>query len=213
MLINISRKNSIVLGLGIIALFFASGIFMLLRSNSELASRALEIEKNAIENTVPGENNQIKPEKPNLSVPVTMNKFERHAMKDGKKAWEIKAERGRYIPAANTAELEDSKLFFYKKDDSKIELIASQSKIIFSGTELSNADLSGGIEIIYNDKVNIKSESAIYSKEDDQITIPGKVLIITDNMELEGTELVAYVSKHEVHINKDVSTIIKPGKK
>jgi LPS export ABC transporter protein LptC len=204
MLFNISRRNSLVLGVGIIALFFASGILMLLNSNSEVA------EKEAIKNKAqPVEEH----EKPNLSAPVTMSRFERHEIKDGKKLWEVTAEKGRYLPLANSAELEQSKLVFFRKDDSVIKLTSNNAKIIFSGTELKRAEVSGGVELIYNEKVKITSNTAVYDKTEDKIVVPGEVNIESENVDLSGKDLTAYVSKHEVFLASDVSTMIKPKKK
>lgn len=193
-------------------MFFATGILMLLKSNSTLSSNS----RNESESPITPTNdigNVIDQEKPNLNVPITMNKFERHETKDGKKLWEITAEKGRYIPQSNTAELENSKLLFYREDDSVVQLTSSNAKILFSGTELKGADLNGSVEVVYNDKVHIYAGIAQYNKAEDTIVVPGLVKINTDNMDLEGRDLTAYVSKHEVHISHDVSTVIQPRAK
>ena len=180
---------------------------MLLRSGSKMN---VKIEEEAVKEQAPAAQEN---EKPNLSAPITMNRFERHEIRDGKKLWEITAEKGRYLPQANSAELEQSKLLFYRKDNSVIQLTSSNARIIFAGTELKRAEVSGGVELIYNEKVKITSENAVYDKIEDKISVPGEVVIVSENVDLSGKELTAYVSRHEVFLARDVSTVIKPKKK
>lgn len=219
-MINISRKNSLILGLGIIVLFFATGIFMLYLSKPRQLSKASEAATVDVEQPAKVESETVEaaavksaetPADP--AAPVTLSKFQRNEIRDGRKIWEVTAERGRYIPQSNSAELEEAELIFHRDDGSLVKLVADEAKLHFSGTQLENAEVSGSVEMIFDGKVQVKAANALYSRPDEIVTVPGKVNIMTDRMELVGSRLSVNLASEELDLKGDVSTVIQPRNK
>lgn len=204
MTIRLTRKSSLVIGFGIIGLFFASGIFMLYLTNT--AQIAYKSEQQESE-----DKNQATVFDP--AVPVTLSRFQRNEIRDGKKLWEVIAEKGRYLPTGNKAELEEAQLLFYRKDGSLVELTADNALLAFRGTDLGSADVSGNVELIYNERVRIRTDNAIYKKLEDEVTVPGEVNIKTDTLEITGKNLKLNIETQEMFLREDVTTVIQPRKK
>lgn len=211
MAIYLTRKHSLILGISLIALFFVAGIFMLYKSNASQAKSitAISQEKKEKAADVPDVVQPVS-EKLDPTAPVVLNKFHRNQIRDGKKLWEVLAEKGKYLPGSNNAELDEAELFLFRKDGSKVHLTAQKALLNFSGADLSQAKVSGKVLMIYNDKVQMRTEDATYDKVASTVNVPGEVSILTDNIEVSGKDLLVDIEKQEMLLRKDVSTIIQP---
>ncbi len=214
MAIYLTRKHSLILGISLIALFFVAGIFMLYKSNTSQAKSitAISHEKKDKSADLTDVKEVVQPvaEKLDPTAPVVLNKFHRNQIRDGKKLWEVLAEKGKYLPGSNNAELDEAELFLFRKDGSKVHLTAQKALLNFSGTDLSQAKVSGKVLMIYNDKVQMRTEDATYDKVASTVIVPGEVSILTDNIEVSGKDLLVDIEKQEMLLRKDVSTIIQP---
>lgn len=205
MAIYLTRRNSLILGVGTILLFFASGIFML----------ALNSKKNLVEPLQPevAQNDATVAPNSEPPAPVVLDNFQRNQIRDGKKLWEVLAERGRYLPGSSKAELEKAQLFLFRKDGSKVELTAERALLNFGGVDLDRADVSGDVRMVYNDKVQMQTENATYNKAESTVHVPGKVKITTETLQVTGTDLMVDIEKQEMQLRSDVTTVIQPRRK
>lgn len=199
---RITKRQSIVFGLGTLALFFCFGVLMLNRASSiKVAEHAREF---------PGE---AAPQitKEDLDSPVTLNQFHRSEIRDGRKLWEVKADKGRYFPKNNSSALENANIIFFRPDETVVELKAVRAILYISGVDLSRAEASEGVELIYDNKVRIVTESALYDKQSNTVYAPGFVKIMSDRMEISGNILSARVDEHEFNLKENVTSVIKPA--
>jgi LPS export ABC transporter protein LptC len=198
---NISKRQSILLGSCLIIAFFMIGIVMLYSNNkSEETSSALELSKQDSANKV------------NLDVPVEWSKFKRSETKDGRKVWEVAAETGRYFPATSTAELLDSTITFFREDGNQMKVNSKRALVIFDGAAIKNAELSENVELFYNEEVKITTEKALYNPSIDEITAPGFVHIKSQSLDIQGEDLLGYLKKKQFSLRRNISSEIAPRK-
>lgn len=208
---NITRHQSYIIGIGALALFFLSSILMLrgasLSKGSETSPKSIEYSQSGKPDSQVAINQSSEK---NITSPLTLNKFHRSEIRDGNKLWEVSAEKGRYFPQTQSAELEDATLFLYREDSSTIQLKTVRASLVFNAATLVTAELQGNVIVTYSDKGVIKTEYALYDREGNSVTAPGHVIIENQSITIEGDQLAANLESKEFILKKKVSTVIQP---
>lgn len=199
---NLSKTQSITLGLGTIVVFFAATFFMLQANRQGSLLSNAHTEEDQIRGSLSQED---------LNASVTLNSFHRSETRDGKKVWEVTAARGRYIPQENAATLEEAHLFFYKEDGSQVELEAKNARLILQGTALLSAEAFNGLTLLYDNKVRVVAERGTYDHLANTVFVPDEVTIIQERAEIKGRSMRANLESREFVIEEDVSTAIAPN--
>ncbi len=147
-----------------------------------------------------------------VSSKFVLGEFHRSEVRDGKKVWEIKASQGKYHPEKGSALLNEARLWMFKKDGSSIELFSHNAEIFFQGAELSRADVSSDVKLIYNNDVTVETDEAHYVKADDTVLAPNKVVIKSNNTEVRGEDMRVQVEEQIITLSRNVETFINPVK-
>ena len=201
---KITKNQSLVLAVSIIALFFAIGIWFMPRSaklpsNSTLTQAATPV-------PTPVETSET----PSQESKFMLKEFQRAEIRDGRKVWEAKGVQGQYFPENNTAKIIEAKLWMYKKDGKVIVLNAGEALLRLQGAALKGADASKGVVVVYDDKQTLETDSLTYDKEKDLLFAPGFVQITGETIDISGDELEGDLQDNSFILKKNVSTVLKP---
>jgi LPS export ABC transporter protein LptC len=140
-----------------------------------------------------------------------MQRFERSEMKDGKKAWTVKAEHGRYVPQTNIAELEQANFSFFKPNGEEIKLSAPKAKLELAGQALQTAKAEGGVVLIVpGEQLTVSAPTADYHAQTGEVTATGKVEIATPRASITGKMLHVDLEHEVFTITEGVHTRLLP---
>jgi LPS export ABC transporter protein LptC len=188
----LTRKQSLIAALSILAIFFIA-VFVF-KPSSKINSTKKAITESIVSGTE-----------------FTLDKFVREEIKDGKKLWQIKADKGKYNPLSGRTELLSTEMLLNKKDGGLLELRADKAELLLEGTSgLKKATFSGNVVIVQNKTTTIETEAASYDKLSGLVTSDQPVKIIGDKMILEGVGMEVEVESKEVKILTQTKTIIEP---
>lgn len=208
--IILTRKKSMLLGLGLLGAFFVgSGIVIYFHnsaarippSGSSLNREAIEGE--ALPAGTPG----------GSAVGFVLNEFHRSSVKDGKVVWEIFGKKGRYDALNNNAEVDQPRLMVNRPNGDTVNLTAGKANLQLSGTELLGAELIDNVLVIYKGETTIKTSRAIYKKDSETIDVPTPVEVENPLFSLRGQKLFGKLNDQEFTMTNGVKTTLKPRKK
>jgi len=140
----------------------------------------------------------------------SLKDFHRSETKDGKTVWEVKGKNMKYFPEDNIVQIDNGTLWFFNSADETITLTCGQARLLIVDASLKQADTYDGVKLVYNDRVTITARKAVYNKEEGSILAPGKVRIVSDNMEITGNKLRANVETREITLLQNVASVINP---
>ena len=198
--ISLTRRQSLSIGIGAIALFFGLGVVML-QNDKPKATKVGSGEAAVVDSAEQVQN-------ANLESRFTLQRFHRSEVKNGKKVWEVEADKGQYDPQTNSAKLESATVQLFK-DDGIVTMKAPKAILYLDGTALKSATASDGVVITYDDKLKIETNSATYDKVNNSVTSDDFVKITSESMEISGTGLSADTITKEFTLKKNIETIIK----
>ncbi|MFM1846967.1 MAG: Lipopolysaccharide-assembly, LptC-related [Pseudomonadota bacterium] len=202
----LTKSQSRIVALGTLALFFIGGVTYVGLSRPSFVSMAKE---SPLTEVTPASDSSAAAPTPVTGSNFTLDNFHRSEMKDGKKVWEVSALKGTYFPETNTATLESPSLLFYRPNGEVVQLNAATATLALSGTSLTRAEISGNVRVVYSEKVTMETELAVYEKEANRVTAPGKVTISSAQLDIVGRELKAELGRNEFSLGKDVSSTVK----
>lgn len=203
---RITKKQSLALTVLVFIAFSVLTYFILKRE---------DLDENKLATTVQIEQQQVQEIKrmaPDPGSNFSLNDFHRSETRNGKVVWEVKATRGQYFPETSSAALENSQLWIYRKDNSKVEINSGSATIFLQGTGLGKAEATQGVKLIMNDSTVLDSDSATFDHVANTVHIPGAVQITNPRMKINGVGLDANLTKEEFTINAEVDTVIYPAK-
>ena len=206
-----SRRQSIVVAILLISVFIlASSLLSGSKNTGRISKLAQELEIRPTTDTEPNE-----APTPGLSIGAdfTLNNFERSEIKDGKKVWEIKAEKGQYFPQTNSADISNATIWFYKPNGDSMEIIAKRGKIYLNGPSLEKAEASEQVSMKFNQNITIESLSAVYDKATNNVHIDGPVKVFNDRIQINGQGLDADLTGQSFRLLQNVETVIQPEKR
>ena len=210
MALILTRKQSMRLGLGLLAAFFiGSGAIIYSKNASDIPA--------SIETPAQVTTENISTPSPKEQQPVgigfVLNDFHRSLERDGKVVWDIVGKRGQYNALANSARIEEARLIVVQADGELVTLTAKHADLILSGTELTRAELSDDVVVIYKDNTTLTTSRAIYEEKTGRVEIPVPLVLENPMFTLTGKQAVALVESQDVTISNGVKTMIKPRKK
>ena len=195
---KLTRFQSLALAGGTLVLFFVLSVF--LSPKSDLASKSSA--------------SQIPLPTPAADTTATsrfvLGTFERNETRDGKKLWEIKAQRGEYFPESNSASVEEATLTLYR-ENKPVELKAARATITLTGTSLHRADLAGGVKMVYLDQnVTVETSDAMIDMTENRVSAPGSVSVNGPDFEMHGNKFEGDLKTHNFRLTERVTTILRP---
>jgi LPS export ABC transporter protein LptC len=208
---HISKKQSLIIAIGTLVLFFVVSIFGFKsrpspRSNPQrLASSSTPTPSAAV--TQP--DSEIAQEVSRF----TLKEFHRSEVRDGKKLWEIYGTEGSVVASANAVRIRDAKLSLYRPDGSQIDIKADEATVALENATISSADLIGRVEIQKSKEYTLTTERLIYTKKTEQISAPGRVDIHGPLIHVAGEILEGDLSTNTFKLKKNVTSKILPGAK
>lgn len=146
------------------------------------------------------------------SPSLVLNRFNRSLTRDGRKVWEIDAEKGEYIVGSESANIETAVLHLYKEDGTVVKLNAPKATLFIKENALSRAELDGGITLNYGGQFTVLTDSAVYDQLREVVTAPGLTKIQGDGFDVQGDELSVEVNQRILHLKGNVTSVFTPKK-
>ncbi len=208
--IILTRKKSMILGLGLLGAFFVtSGIVIYVHNSARIPPSSSSLTRESIE----GAQGLSLAQTPGSAIGFVLNDFHRSAVKDGKIVWEIFGKRGRYDAGKNHAEIEEPRLNVNRENGETITLTAKRGELILTGTELLRAELFDDVVVIHKGETRITTDHAIYVKETETVEMPNYVKVENPLFSIFGKRLDGNVVEQEIRITNGVKSTFKPRKK
>lgn len=145
--------------------------------------------------------------------------FHRSHMEDGRTTWEVFGDEARYLKANKEVVVKKPRLFFYQKpktvgqkgSNETVEVSGDEGRLWIDDHqgEMEKMELQGKVRVSYGGFV-LNSEEVMYLKSKNQITLPGKVAIKGDGMELEGVGMQITLDDERLRLLAQVKTKIEP---
>jgi LPS export ABC transporter protein LptC len=206
----LTRKQSMRLGLGLLAAFFiGSGAIIYSKNASNIPASSETPTQLTTENITTPSPKEPQP----IGLGFVLNDFHRSLERDGKVVWDIVGKRGQYNALTNSARIEEARLIVVQADGELVTLTAKHADLILSGTELTRAELSDDVVVIYKDNTTLTTSRAIYEEKTGRVEIPVPLVLENPMFTLTGKQAVALVESQDVTISNGVKTMIKPRKK
>ena len=210
MALILTRKQSMRLGLGLLAAFFiGSGAIIYSKNASHIPASSETPAQVTTENISTPSPKEPQP----IGIGFVLNDFHRSLERDGKVVWDIVGKRGQYNALANSARIEQARLIVVQADGELVTLTAKHAELLLSGTELTRAELSDDVVVIYKDNTTLTTSRAIYEQKTGRVEIPVPLVLENPMFTLTGKQAVALVESQDVTISNGVKTMIKPRKK
>lgn len=214
----LTRKQSMWLGLGLLASFFiASGITIYFRNQARVPSQSAALYKEQIEGTPTAiadvSHTPAPSETPGHSVGFVLNDFHRSLVRDGKVVWEVHGRRGQYDPLSSRATIEKPDLNLVRKNGDTVKLTADKAELTLEGTQLSLAELHDNVVVVYKENTIVRTSQALYNEKEGRVDIPVPVELDSPMFALKGNKLQALLEPQEITITDGVTSVIKPRKK
>lgn len=208
--IILTRKKSMVLGLGLLGSFFViSGIVISVHNSSRTAPSSASLNRAAIE----GETGLTLSQTPGAGIGFVLNDFHRSAVKNGKIVWEIFGKKGRYDAGKNRAEIEEPRLNVNRENGETVNLTAKRADVELTGTEILKAELFDDVVVVHNHETTIKTDRAIYVKATETIDMPNYVQVENPIFTIFGKKLHGNITDQTIHITNGVKSTFKPRQK
>ncbi len=218
MALHLTRKQSMRLGLSLLAAFFlVSGIMIYRRNNARVPTVDGSLTKEAIEGptlTTPSAvDTGIVSSTPAAGVGFVLNEFHRSLVRDGKTVWEIHGTRGQYDPLNSKAQIEKPDLNVVRDNGDTVHLTADRANLMLNGTQLSTAELYDNVVVVYKGNTTLKTSKAFYDEQAGKVTIPVPLELDSPMFALKGNRLEALLDPQEIVISNGVKSTIKPRTK
>jgi len=213
--LNLTRKQSMRLGLGLLAAFFlASGVTIYRRNNSRVPSvDGSTLSKEAIEGTSALTPQPVNPAlttgTPAAGVGFVLNDFHRSLVRDGKTVWEIHGSRGQYDPLNSKAIIEKPDLNVTRENGDTVHLTADRANLLLSGTQLSTAELYDNVVVVYKGNTTLTTSKALYDEQLGKVTIPVPLELDSPMFALKGNRAEALLDPQQIVVSNGVHSTIK----
>ncbi len=138
--------------------------------------------------------------------------FHRSQVENGRTVWEVFGEEARYLKADKEVVVKKPRFIFYqKKDGDTVEVSGNEGRLWLDNEqgEIEKMQLQGKVQVSYQRFV-LNSEEVVYLKSKNEITLPGKVVVKGDGMELEGVGMQIALDDEKLRLLAQVKTKIEP---
>lgn len=201
---HLTRRQSIFIALALLVAFFGAAVFSLSGRNrfqhGDQVAEATPIPVASIEGAADATPGTV----------LRLDKFHRVETRDGKKVWEIFADQGRYLPQSNNVVVSNGTLWLYRPNGDVVRMKAQNATLALNGAELSEANVSGSVEVQLNETTTIYTEEALYDYVNKKVETPALVRVETPRLELTGIGMNADLESESFTLLADVKTLIKP---
>ena len=205
--IILTRKKSLVLGLGLLGSFFAvSGIVISIHNSARTPTSNASLNRATIE----GESGLSPSQTPGAGIGFVLNDFHRSAVRNGKIVWEIFGKKGRYDAGKNRAEIDEPIVNVNRDNGDTVNLTAKRADIELTGTEILKAELFDDVVVIHNKETTIKTDLAIYVKATETIDMPNYVQVENPIFTISGKKLHGNITDQTIEITNGVKSTFKP---
>jgi LPS export ABC transporter protein LptC len=216
--LQLTRKQSMWLGLGLLAsFFFVSGVIIYQRNNVRVPNVSTSLTKESIEGTPavgagPDDGAQAVGT-PGSGLGFVLNDFHRSLVRDGKTVWEIHGQRGQYDALNSKAHIEKPDLSVVRDNGDTVKVTSERANLLLSGTQLSSAELYDNVVVVYKDTTIVKTSRAFYHEKEGRLDVPVPVELDSPMFTLQGNKLEAFLDPQDIFITNGVRSTIKPRKK
>ncbi len=215
----ITRRQSFLLGIGLLGTFFMiSGGIVYSRNKSRIPTSTLS--KELIEGrSTPVPAPKVQAALSPLAAPAgasaptsgfVLNEFHRSLVKDGKVVWEVFGKRGEYNPTSHVATVQEPQLKLYDEKNGDVQIQALRADLMLSISELSQADLTDKVVITHKADTTIKTNRATYNRAANTVDIPSPFELEHPAFTLLGSRLHADITTQVILITNGVQTTLKP---
>jgi LPS export ABC transporter protein LptC len=143
------------------------------------------------------------------AVAQRIQNFRRVKMEGGRKAWEVAAREAQYTEEDSQVAIEAPEVSFYLKGDQGVVSIrGDQGKILLDGREMDRVELSGAIEIRFNDYL-IRTDRAVYERASDTVVSPDAVTISGRGLLLTGRGMTVEMEEQRLRLEGKVETVLR----
>ena len=207
MAVILTRKQSMRLGLGLLASFFiGSSTIIYVRNSSRIPAASGDLSKEAIEG--PSSSGT-----PITGIGFVLNDFHRSLERDGKLVWDITGKRGQYDAASNAAHIDEPKLLVVQENGDTMTLTAKRADVTLTANKISKADLFDDVVVTFKGETTLTTSRATYNETAGRVDIPVPLELSNPMITIKGNSAVGLIDPQEVTINGGVRTIIKPRKR
>jgi LPS export ABC transporter protein LptC len=216
---HLNKKNSRILAAIILAVFFIITVTVIyLNRPKQFPKEAHSF--SSISKVIKSQNNAQDSPTPQLNSQFRLNNFHRSQVKNGRTVWNIVAEVGEYFPQSSTIDLVQPLITLFRENGEIVTLKANSAEIKLNKDELSTAQIKGDVIIKYlaseaakEAKFTITGEEAVYDKASGTVISQSAVHLVSERMDVTGSQLYAQVEEQIINIKKNVKTSIKPRQK
>jgi LPS export ABC transporter protein LptC len=140
---------------------------------------------------------------------LSAHSFHWTQMKGDKKQWELSGRVASYSADKKLLKLLDANLTMLTEDGKLVTLRAPKADLTMNGNRVSQADLSGGLEVHYGD-VTVVTQQASFVPDSDQLSAPGPVAIQSQGLKVNGVGLTAHPRAQQFELLEQVTTEVTP---
>ncbi len=210
MALYITRRQSFILGLGLLGTFFLiSGGIVYSRNKARVLTSPLN--RATVEGIITPAPEAPQPNgTPGTSAGFVLNEFHRNLVKDGKLVWEVFGKRGQYAPGSSIATIEEPVLTYRDPQKGDIRVASKYAELTITLTDISKAVLSEKVVITAKDGTTLKTNRAIYDRGPNVVELPAPFELDHPAFRLLGASLRAKVEEQEIRVTGGVHTTLKP---
>lgn len=139
---------------------------------------------------------------------ITLDKFHRSQIVDGKLLWDAKGDRAQVDPVTGIISVENADVKF-RENEGLVSFTANNAEVLLQNSELESAIGKGSVVIDYHDQIQFYSDHAAYSKGTGSVEAQGPVRIEHEQMTTTGINLVGDLQTEAFHLKGPVKTVIK----
>jgi LPS export ABC transporter protein LptC len=143
-------------------------------------------------------------------VPGTLlhaHNFNWTQMRGDQSQWVLKANDASYSTDRTSILLIQPQLSMTTQDGKHLSLTASRAVLTVNGNHISRAEMSGGLKVNYGDFV-LRTASATFLPDDDQLQAPGTVKIEAPGLDVAGVGLSGHPKAQTFNLLNQVKTTI-----
>jgi LPS export ABC transporter protein LptC len=207
---HISRKQSLVIAVGTLFLFFVISILGLQpKASLKAKQKPIPTPVSTVASPAPETNTVGTPS----DSKFTLKEFHRSEVRDGKKLWEIFGSEGQLMPEQNAVRILRTKLSLFRPDGTQIDMTANEAVVVLQGAGIAAAELNGAVEVVKDKTYRLKTEKLVYHKAANEVSPPVLVQISGPLLSVQGMGLKGDLIKNNFVLTKNVKSKISPGEK
>jgi len=141
-------------------------------------------------------------------VAQRIQNFRRVKMEGDRKVWEVAAREAQYFEDDQQIVVREPEVSFYLKgDQGAVSLKGNEGKILLAGREMQRVDLTGQIELRFQDYL-VKTDRATYAQESDTVVTPS-VAVSGEGLVLRGSRMTVEMATQRLRVEGNVETVLE----